>query len=171
MSCTLQICICSSGDNFKILSFVSNDIDYQGVEASECLCANEEKSEKQHFDPEPIHHLFCRLYYKVDYLLVWVLNLLTYVLIKHFRSLYGQMREILSVRSKVINKISNKVCVPLNQTVNDSETPASKVLVTVKAAGGGGGHKLLLKHVGQSLSHFIVLTAENMTALLNKCTK
>lgn len=36
--------------------FVINDIDSQWVEAPDCLCANELKSEQQHLDPPPIHH-------------------------------------------------------------------------------------------------------------------
>lgn len=46
----------------RILSFVTNDIDSQWVEAPDCLCANELKSEQQHLDPQPIHQQLHGLY-------------------------------------------------------------------------------------------------------------
>lgn len=48
--------------HMRILSFVTNDIDSQWVEAPDCLCANELKSEQQHLDPQPIHQQLHGLY-------------------------------------------------------------------------------------------------------------
>lgn len=47
----------------RLLSFgIINDIDSQRVEAPDCLCANEVKSEQQHLDPQPIHQELHGLY-------------------------------------------------------------------------------------------------------------
>lgn len=47
----------------RLLSFVIiNRIDSHRVEAPDCLCANELKSEQQHLDPQPIHQELRRLY-------------------------------------------------------------------------------------------------------------
>lgn len=47
----------------RLLSLVIiNDIDSQRVEAPDCLCANELKSEQQHLDPQLIHQELQGLY-------------------------------------------------------------------------------------------------------------